>query len=195
MIQSNKIKIAVFASGGGSNAREIFAYFKNHHSIEVQLCIYNNKNAGVVNHCHEFGIQAIHVPNSDFETGEEVLQILRTHAIDYIILAGFLRKIAPKLIANYPEHIINIHPALLPKYGGKGMYGMNVHNAVKENNEEISGPTIHLVNSQYDEGAVIAQFETKLNPEDSAETIQKKVLKLEHKYFSQVIENYILKRK
>lgn len=195
MIQSSKVKVAVFASGGGSNARKIFAHFENHDQIEIKLCVYNNPKAGVIDHCKEFNIEFEYLPNESYQTGEQVIELLKRHDIDYIVLAGFLRKIAPKLIAQYPKHIINIHPALLPKYGGKGMYGMHVHNAVKMNKELVSGPTIHLVNNNYDEGAIIAQFETKIDPEDSPEAIQKKVLALEHKYFAQVVENYILKRK
>lgn len=194
MNQKDKIKIAVFASGGGSNARKIFEHFQDHKSIEVSLCLYNNPKARVVDHCDDFNIKHVLTPNEDFISGEKVIKTLSENNIDYIVLAGFLRKIPENLVDKYPEHIINIHPALLPKYGGKGMYGMNVHRAVKENNEVVSGPTIHLVNNKYDDGAILAQFETKLHSSDSAEDIQKKVLKLEHQYFARVIESYILEQ-
>jgi len=111
--------------------------------------------------------------------------------VDFIVLAGYLRKIPNELIQAYPERIINIHPALLPKYGGKGMYGMNVHHTVFANKEKESGMTVHLVNEVYDDGKILAQYKVEIAPEDNAETIQKKVLALEHQYFSEVVENYI----
>jgi phosphoribosylglycinamide formyltransferase-1 len=111
--------------------------------------------------------------------------------IDYIILAGYLRKIPSELIQAYPEHIINIHPALLPKYGGKGMYGIKVHMAVLENKETESGITVHLINEVYDDGKILAQYTTTISSEDDAEIIQKKVLQVEHQYFSKVVEQYI----
>ena len=195
MNQSQINRIAVFASGGGSNALRIFEHFENHDSIEVALCLTNNKEAGVLQHAISFDVPYQSFSNDDFKSGEIILNCLEEEKIDYIVLAGFLRKIPTVLLERFEDKIINIHPALLPNYGGKGMYGMNVHRAVKENKEAFSGPTIHLVNENYDEGAILAQFQVALSENDSVETIQMKVLKLEHQYFAKVIESYILQQK
>ena len=188
-----KKKIAVFASGSGSNAEKIFEHFKSHPNIEVSLLLCNKPGAYVLERAEKF-----EVPNQVFNRKalndpEGVLALLQQHQIDWIVLAGFLLLVPPSLVAAYPNRIVNIHPALLPKYGGKGMYGMNVHNAVKAAGEKESGITIHYVNSRYDEGNIIDQFACQLSPEDSPETIAKKVQKLEHENYPKVIENVVLK--
>jgi phosphoribosylglycinamide formyltransferase-1 len=192
MNSAKVIRIAVFASGGGSNALEIFKHFKNMDAIDVSLCVTNKKDAGVLSHAKNFQVERVVFKNEDFLDGNLVLSELKEHAIDFIVLAGFLRKVPTLLTDYFEDRIINIHPALLPKYGGKGMYGMNVHRAVKENRDEVSGPTIHLVNDKFDDGAILAQFETELSDSDRPEDIARKVLELEHQYFAKVIEAYVL---
>ena len=191
MKSSKVIKLAVFASGGGSNALEIFEHFKNSENVNVALCATNNANAGVIQHAKSHKIDVVVFKNEDFIDGNLVLDKLKDFQIDFIVLAGFLRKIPEMLTESFKDRIINIHPALLPMYGGKGMYGKNVHRAVKENNESFSGPTIHLVNNKFDDGAILAQFETKIEETDTPDDIARKVLVLEHQYFAKVIESYI----
>lgn len=186
-----KVNIAIFASGGGSNAEKIIEYFKNSTEIKVQLIVSNSLDAGVLNHAENNGILSYVHSKSDAQDGS-ILACLKKNKIDFIVLAGYLKKVGDDLIAAYPNKIVNIHPALLPKFGGKGMYGMNVHKAVVAANESESGPTIHFVNEHYDEGAIIEQHKCQLSATDSAEQVQQKVLKLEHKYFAPCIERIIL---
>lgn len=186
-----KVNIAIFASGGGSNAEKIIEYFKNSTEIKVQLIVSNSLDAGVLYHAENNGILSYVHSKSDAQDGS-ILACLKKNKIDFIVLAGYLKKVGDDLIAAYPNKIVNIHPALLPKFGGKGMYGMNVHKAVVAANESESGPTIHFVNEHYDEGAIIEQHKCQLSATDSAEQVQQKVLKLEHKYFAPCIERIIL---
>ncbi len=186
-----KVNIAIFASGGGSNAEKIIEYFKNSKEIQVQLIVSNSLNAGVLNHANNHGILSYVHSKSDALDGS-ILACLKKNKIDFIVLAGYLKKVGDDLIAAYPNKIVNIHPALLPKFGGKGMYGMNVHQAVVAANETESGPTIHFVNEHYDEGAIIEQHKCQLLESDTAEQVQQKVLKLEHQYFAPCIERIIL---
>ncbi|HLW40543.1 MAG TPA: formyltransferase family protein, partial [Brumimicrobium sp.] len=139
-------------------------------------------------------IQQMIINNESANDGKFLVDEMNKLNVDYIVLAGYLRKIPKELIQAYPNHIINIHPALLPKYGGKGMYGMNVHQAVFDHQEKESGMTVHLVNEAYDDGKILAQYKAAISPEDTPETIQKKVLALEHKHFPEVVEKYILNR-
>ena len=185
-------RIAIFASGSGSNAENIINYFNETKPAKVTTVFCNNKNAKVFDRCKRLNIPSVLFNRDDFFKSETVLNQLKEKA-DYIILAGFLWKIPSNLIETFPNQIINIHPALLPKYGGKGMYGMHVHNAVKENNESETGITIHYVNENYDEGAIIFQATTQLHPLDSPEDIAQKIHILEYKHFPKVIESVILK--
>lgn len=184
-------RIAIFASGSGSNAVKMLEFFKNSNQIEVGLLLTNNKDAGVLEKTKDTVEQVI-ITNEEAKDGDYLKSIMHNYNIDYIVLAGYLRKIPDSLIQAFPKEIINIHPALLPKYGGKGMYGMNVHKAVHDNKEKETGITIHLVNEEYDKGKVLAQYKIRVSPDDTPEEIQKKVLKIEHEYFSQVVESYIL---
>ncbi|MBD3639085.1 MAG: phosphoribosylglycinamide formyltransferase [Crocinitomicaceae bacterium] len=186
------VKIAIFASGGGSNALEIIHHFSKVPSGEVSLVVSNNKNAGVLQHALNHKIDTYIHTKQEAENGR-LLEVLRGKKIDFIVLAGYLKKISSDLIKAYPNRIVNIHPALLPKFGGKGMYGMHVHNAVVQAGESVSGPTIHYVNENYDEGDIIEQFKCKIDASDTAEDVQKKVLALEHKHFAGVIEREINK--
>lgn len=186
-------RLVIFASGSGSNAENIIHFFKESKEIEVVSVLSNRKNAGVFERCKRLGVSCLYFPKDAFIETDTVLQYVQEHA-DYIILAGFLLKVPEKIIASFPDSIINIHPALLPKYGGKGMYGMHVHQAVKDHKEPKTGITIHFVNEHYDEGGIIFQAETTLNPSDTPEDIAQKVHALEYEHFPKVIEKTILKK-
>ncbi|MCO5267427.1 MAG: phosphoribosylglycinamide formyltransferase [Brumimicrobium sp.] len=185
-----KKRIAIFASGSGSNALKMIDHFKENAYSEIALLVTNNPNAGILEKSKDLVPQEI-ITNDQANDGEFLTDLMHLNGIDYIVLAGYLRKIPVDLIHFYPEQIINIHPALLPNYGGKGMYGMNVHKAVYENQEKESGITIHLVNELYDKGKTLYQHKVEIAPEDTPEMIQQKVLKVEHLYFSKVVDEYI----
>lgn len=185
-------RIAIFASGGGSNALKIMEYFANNDTIEVALVISNKSKAGVLEKAERQNVPSLIINRKSFYETEDLLAELQSRKIDFIALAGFLWLIPTYLVNAFPNRIVNIHPALLPKYGGKGMYGMNVHRAVYAAKEPISGMTIHFVNAKYDEGNIIFQAECELSAQDTPEQIAKKVLTLEHQYFPKVIEKVIL---
>jgi len=180
-------RIAIFASGGGSNAEKIIQHLADQSGMEVSLILCNRKEAGVFQIAERFNIKSVLISRSKLNESEKILAFLRENGIDFIVLAGFLLLIPQYLVEAYPERIVNIHPALLPKFGGKGMYGMNVHRAVKSAGEKISGPTIHFVNEHYDKGNFIFQATCSISPEDSPENIAKKVLQLEHQYFPKIV--------
>lgn len=188
------IKIAIFASGSGSNAENIVNYFENDKNIKISLIISNKSNAFVHERAKKLGIESVTFSRNDFETSEKVVDYLKQKNIDFIVLAGFLLKVPQNLLDAYPNNIINIHPALLPKYGGKGMYGDNVHKAVLAAGETESGITIHRVNENYDEGTIIFQAKCAIDKNDTCEDVANKVHSLEYKYFPIIIEN-ILKSK
>lgn len=183
-------KIALFASGSGTNVENIALYFQTNTNIAVVAVFCNNPNAGVLQRAEKLQIPTIIFDKTAFLEGE-VIQKLQDLAVDWIILAGFLWKVPSEIISFYANKIINIHPALLPKYGGKGMYGMNVHTAVLQQKEAETGITIHYVNEHYDEGAIIFQATTNITDCTTPEAIAEKVHALEHEYFPVVIENVI----
>ena len=185
-------RIAILASGTGSNARKIVEHLQDNELIEVVLIASNRKSAKVLDMASNHGIATRLITRSDFYESEIFLKELKDADVDWIVLAGFLWLIPKNLLSAYPHRIVNIHPALLPNYGGKGMYGMNVHKAVKANSEIVSGMTIHLVNENYDEGAIIFQGRTDIESTDTAEDIASKVLKLEHEYYPIVVEGLIM---
>lgn len=185
-------RIVILASGSGTNAENIIKYFQNSKKEEVTLVLSNKKDAKVLGRAERLGITNESFTRADFTENGKVLEILKNKA-DYVILAGFLWKIPTEIIEAFPNEIINIHPALLPKYGGKGMYGMHVHEAVVENNETESGITIHYVNENYDEGAIIFQKSFEVLPTDTADDVASKVHVLEYAHFPEVIEKVILK--
>ena len=189
----SKKKIAVFASGSGTNAEKIFQFFQNHEQAEVSLLCCNKKNAYVLERAEKFNIPTLVFNRNTFYDTEEVTDRLKAEGIDLVVLAGFMWLVPQNMVTSFPNQIINIHPALLPKYGGKGMYGMHVHEAVKAAGEQESGITIHYVNEHYDEGAHVAQFACHLEPADSPSDIAAKVQKLEHENYPKVIENLVLK--
>lgn len=184
-------RIVILASGSGTNAENIIRYFKDNKSISVSLVLSNKKDAKVLERAKQLDVSTITFNRFDFTNSTKVIDILKQHA-DYIILAGFLWKIPENIIEAFPTKIINIHPALLPKYGGKGMYGMHVHNAVVKNKEKNSGITIHYVNNNYDEGAIIFQESFKVLVCDTSTDVAAKIHILEQKYFPKVIEKVIL---
>ena len=183
-------KIVIFASGSGSNAENIIKYFTSVDKVTVVGVFTNNPNAGVIERVKKYGIEAqVFSKTQLFET--EFLRKINLLQPDLIVLAGFLLKFAETIIADYPNKVINIHPALLPKYGGKGMYGMHVHNAVVENKEQETGITIHYVNENYDEGGVIFQKSFALLGDETAEDVANGIHELEHQYFPEVIEKLL----
>lgn len=186
-------RIVIFASGSGTNAENIIKYFQNNKTAVITQVLSNNQCAKIFERCIPLKTNCLYFDKSDFFSSDYILNILKKEA-DLIVLAGFLWKIPQTIVNSFPNKIINIHPALLPKYGGKGMYGINVHKAVKENNETETGITIHYVNENYDEGTIIFQAKTEILSNDTPETIAEKVHQLEYKYFPKVIEDIILNK-
>ncbi|NBP56004.1 phosphoribosylglycinamide formyltransferase [bacterium] len=186
------VKIALFASGTGSNAETIIRYFEHNSAIEIVFVLSNKAEAPIVNKAKSLGVRVLTCTNRDVENASYLLDLCKSEQIQYIILAGFLRKIPDTLIAAYPEKIFNIHPSLLPKYGGAGMYGKHVHQAVKEAGETETGITIHYVSEEFDSGRIIAHYSVLLTEEDTVDSIQEKVHQLEHRYFAKTIEREII---
>ncbi len=183
--------IAIFASGNGSNAQAIIDYFNNHVSIDVALVVTNNPDAGVIKIAHQQKIISAIVSRNFFGNEDSMNKLLNALNIEWIVLAGFLQLIPDFLLHKFPKRIVNIHPALLPKFGGKGMYGNKVHEAVLVNKESESGITIHYVNEKYDEGEVILQKKVLVDSNESAESLSKKVQHLEHEWYSKTIEQLL----
>ncbi|MDD2314847.1 MAG: phosphoribosylglycinamide formyltransferase [Proteiniphilum sp.] len=180
--------IAIFASGSGSNAENIANYFKSSTDIGVALILSNKQDAYVHERAKKLGIPSFTFTKAEFADGTEILEILREYEIDFIVLAGFLLKVSKSLLEAYPGRIVNIHPALLPKHGGKGMYGDRVHQAVLDAGETESGITIHYINEHYDEGDIIFQATCKVEPDDNFEMLAARVHALEYTHFPSVIE-------
>jgi phosphoribosylglycinamide formyltransferase 1 len=187
------MKIAIFASGSGSNAQRITEYFKDNESISIELFLTNNPQAGVIERGRKLNIPTLIFDKTTFSKSDKIVNILKQLEVDFVVLAGFLWLIPENLIKAYPNKIINIHPALLPKYGGKGMWGHFVHEAVVANKEKESGITIHFVNEHYDEGKVIFQAKCDVLPTDSPEDVAHKVQLLEHEHFPVVLEDLFMK--
>ena len=187
-------KIILFASGSGSNVENIANYFKLRKDVTICCVLTNKSDAKVIDRCNRLGINALFFNRQAFSKSNFILDMLRSLEPDLVVLAGFLWKIPEAITNAFPNKIINIHPALLPKYGGKGMYGLHVHNAVKEAKETETGITIHYVNAHYDEGAIIQQVKTVVNPKDSPEDIASKVHLLEYEFFPKVIDELLSKQ-
>jgi len=188
----SQVSLAIFASGAGSNAAQIIEHFRNHPHIQVGCIVCNKEGAGVIQIAHNQGIKLIMIDKERFFRGDGHVHELKGLGIDFIVLAGFLWKIPASLIEAFPNRMVNIHPALLPKYGGKGMYGLHVHQAVVANQERETGITIHQVDAQYDHGKHIFQARCPVEPTDTPEMVAQKVHQLEHKYFPAIIEKTIL---
>lgn len=184
--------IAIFASGEGTNAENLFNYFNNDKRVKFKLVVTNSDTAGVIERAEKYkkNVQIISKTALN-EYTDKIIEFLKTENIDLIVLAGFLLKIPEAFVKAFPNQIINIHPSLLPKYGGKGMHGMNVHKAVIENKEIESGITIHYVNEEYDKGEVILQAKCEVSSEDTPETLSAKIRNLEFEYFPKAIEKII----
>jgi phosphoribosylglycinamide formyltransferase 1 len=186
-----KKRLAILASGAGSNAHNILTYFSGSSNIEVVLIASNKPNAGVMSIAQIFGVDTFILTRDNFSEPGVFSERLKEKQVDYIILAGFLWRIPLYLVHEYDRRIINIHPALLPGYGGKGMYGHYVHQAVHEAGERESGITIHYVDDQYDEGDIIFQARVPIDPNDTPQDIERKVRELEMKNYPEVIERWI----
>lgn len=189
-IEGAKARLAIFASGGGSNARVIMNYFKDHPSIRIALVVYNRKDAGVRAYADEFSVPAVYRSNRAMEDEQSTMQLLDHYRINGIVLAGYLALIPPYLVDHFPDAILNIHPALLPSFGGKGMYGRYVHEAVSRSGHSESGVTIHLVNKEYDRGKILFQQPVPITPFQDPAGIGRAVLIAEHASYSGVIETY-----
>jgi len=186
-------KIAVFASGAGSNAAKIIEKFKGHSSVTVSLVVCNKPGAGVLQIAEKNKIPTLLIDKEKFFRGNGYVDELKEKGIDLIVLAGFLWKLPGALIKAYPKKIINIHPALLPKYGGKGMYGQFVHETVVANKEKESGITIHYVDEHYDNGDIIFQAKCEVLENDTPDSLVQRIHKLEHEYYPKVIEDLLVK--
>ena len=183
--------VAIFASGSGTNAENIARYFSKSETVKVAVVLSNNKNVGVHARVNNLGIPYFVFSRDEFVEGTPILAKLAEYQIDLIVLAGFMNKISDALLTAYPGKIINIHPALLPKHGGKGMYGMHVHEAVVAAGEKESGITIHYINENYDEGDIIFQAKCEVLPADTPEEVATKVHALEYAHYPHVIDDLL----
>lgn len=191
MFNNTDIKIAVFASGNGSNAENIIRYFKGKDSVSVELIVCNNPNAYVLERAKKLKVDQKVIDRSDFKNSISFINYLKEKKIEWIVLAGFLWLIPADLVNAYPNRIMNIHPALLPKYGGKGMFGENVHRAVSASGDTVTGISIHFVNAAYDEGNIIFKKTVEIEAGENPESIAEKVHALEYAYFPKIIEEVI----
>lgn len=189
----SKHKVAILVSGTGTNAINIIEYFEKISVADVVLIISNKTDALALEKAQNKGVKTVVFNNESFKKNGTVLDYLMSQSIDFIVLAGFLIKIPNEIIHAYPNKIVNLHPSLLPKYGGKGMYGKRVHKAVIENQESESGISIHFVNEEYDEGTIIFQAKVSVEKGDSVEVLAQKIQQLEHHFFPRVIEQVISK--
>jgi phosphoribosylglycinamide formyltransferase-1 len=189
----NPLRIAVFASGAGSNALALMRHFNRYNSNgKVILLLSNKPDCGAVKHAAECDVEVLILTRENFYAGDEVIRRLKQLKVDLLVLAGFLWKIPPFLVTEFEGRIINLHPSLLPKYGGKGMYGRRVHEAVYNAKESVTGITLHFVNEKYDDGKIIFQASVSITPEDGIDEIEKKVKELEMQYFCKVIQEVVL---
>ncbi len=188
------LKLAILASGNGTNAQQITEYFADKSEVEVNVIIYNRRDAYVAVRAEQLGIESHYFNKHDFCETDNVVDFLRKQGIDYVILAGFLLLVPDNLLQAFPDRIVNIHPALLPAYGGKGMYGHHVHEAVIANHERFSGITIHVVDNHYDRGTTLFQARCSIADGDTPDDLAAKIHLLEKEYFPRVIEAFVLQR-
>lgn len=184
-------RIAIFASGSGSNAENINEYFSGNSGVSIDLVLTNKPKAGVIERAKRLNLELVIFNREEFYSSDAITELLLERKIDLVVLAGFLWLIPNSLIEAFPNRIVNIHPALLPAYGGKGMFGQHVHEAVIENAEKKSGITIHLVNEHYDEGKILFQAEVAVSALDTPDSLASKIHKLEYAHFPAVIESYL----
>lgn len=185
--------IAIFASGSGTNAQKLMEYFSTNKTANVKIVLSNKADAYVIERAKKFSVPTLVFDREDLYNSGKVIRVLHENDIHFIVLAGFLWLIPGEILNHYPGRIVNIHPALLPDYGGKGMYGNRVHKAVLDNNEKESGISIHYVNERYDEGDIIFQAKCEVKPDDTPESLAERIHKLEHKYYPQVVEKLLMK--
>ena len=188
------IQLAILASGNGTNAQQISEYFAHSNDVRVNVIVYNKRDAYVATRAQQLGIDAQYFNRHDFFETDNVLHFLQDRGVDYLILAGFLLLVPDNLLRAFPNRVVNIHPALLPNYGGKGMYGHHVHEAVIANHEPFSGITIHVVDNRYDCGTTLFQARCRIDANDSADDLAAKIHLLEKAYFPRVIEAFVLNR-
>ena len=186
------IRLIILASGSGTNAENIIRYFNGSEDFKITYVLTNNPTAGVIERATSLGVRTRVFTRKEFYEKKDVVEFLKTES-DFIVLAGFLWKVPENVLSSFPNRIINIHPALLPKFGGKGMYGMHIHRAGVEHKESKTGITIHYVNENYDEGSIIFQKEVTLTNMDTPETVAEKIHILEQENFPKVIEEVLLK--
>lgn len=184
--------IAIFASGNGTNAENIIKYFSGNKDIKVKIVMANKADAFVLERAHRLGIPTLYINREQWADATHILTLLHEQQIDFIVLAGFLARIPDALLHAYPNRIVNIHPSLLPKFGGKGMYGNKVHEAVVAAGETESGITIHYLNEHYDEGQIIAQYRCPVMPNDTPQDVATRVHALEYEYYPKVIEQLLM---
>jgi len=187
----NRINIAVFVSGSGSNCENLIRHFEHSERYNVCLVVSNRADAYALERAARLGVKSVVIPKSALQNPDETLPVLREYGIQFIVLAGFLPLVPDYLIEAYPRRIINLHPALLPAYGGKGMWGRHVHEAVKAAGEQETGMTVHYVSSVCDGGEIIAQFSVQLSPDDTVDDIAEKEHQLEMKHFPRVVEQVL----
>lgn len=185
------VNIAIFVSGGGTNCENIIKYFEGSEKVRIVLVVSNKANAGAIARAQRLGVPSVVVPKARFNDREVILPLLEEYSVDFIVLAGFLLVVPGFLIDEYDHRMINLHPALLPKYGGMGMYGHHVHEAVKAAGEKETGMTVHWVSRDVDGGEIIAQFSTPIGPEDTPDDIAAKEHVLEMEHFPRVIEGIV----
>ncbi|MEQ9424395.1 MAG: phosphoribosylglycinamide formyltransferase [Cyclobacteriaceae bacterium] len=186
-------RVAIFASGNGTNAEVLFNYFKDHDEVEIALVMCNNTKAQVIERAKNHKIPVVTFDRNDLYETKKVLNTLRVEDIDWLALAGFMWLLPSHIVHKYPNKIVNIHPSLLPKFGGKGMYGSKVHQAVLDSGDKETGITIHLVNEEYDKGKIIFQATCEVADSDTPETLAEKIHKLEHEAYPDTLENLILR--
>ncbi|NDK56832.1 phosphoribosylglycinamide formyltransferase [Pontibacter fetidus] len=194
MERPDKKNIVIFASGSGSNAQRLLEHFEHHPQIRVAALFSNNPKAYALKRAETYHVPALLFSRDEFYGTDKVLEQVKSFNPDLIVLAGFLWLVPQKFLQAFPDSIINIHPALLPKYGGKGMHGINVHTAVVQAGDEQSGITIHRVNEEYDKGEFILQEYCPVHPDDTPEELAARVLQLEHKYLPEVVEKLLQKK-
>lgn len=192
MQTDRKLRLAILASGNGSNAEKLIRYFAGHANIQIALIVSNNPKAFVLQRAKKCFVDSVVITRAQWENKKLVKSIFAGHQIDAIVLAGYLLLIPGWFLKMYPGRILNIHPALLPDFGGKGMYGMHVHRAVISSGADKSGISIHIVNENYDEGSLIFQKSLNILPGDTPESLAKRVLELEHRYYPRIVEHYFL---
>ena len=185
------LNVAVFASGGGTNFQALLDHQKQAAGWRVAALICN-REAGAIDRARAAGVEAVVIPTKDrseAELARATLEVLDRHGVEVILLAGYLRLLPHDVVARYPQRILNIHPALLPDFGGKGMYGMRVHRAVVESDVEITGATVHFVDSEYDQGSILAQWEVSVFPSDTADDLAARVLRVEHRLYPRAVDH------